>query len=111
MGGGKVVGRALLMGGVWIALWALPTAAFSPWSHFDKTSGLVDNTVQTIVSDRDGKLWIGTRGGLSRFDGEQWRNLTKEQGLPDEFVETTLTGWWTTCLEILPARERASSRF
>ena len=35
----------------------------------------------------------------------------REEGLPEEFVETILTGWWTTCLEILPARERAASRF
>lgn len=31
--------------------------------------------------------------------------------LPEPFVETVLTGWWTTCLEILPARERAAGRF
>ncbi|HEY9421056.1 MAG TPA: metallophosphoesterase family protein [Thermoanaerobaculia bacterium] len=35
----------------------------------------------------------------------------RREGLPEEFVETILTGWWTTCLEILPARERAASRF
>lgn len=35
----------------------------------------------------------------------------RREGLPEEFVETILTGWWTTCLEILPARERAVSRF
>lgn len=35
----------------------------------------------------------------------------RQEGLPEEFVETILTGWWTTCLEILPARERAASRF
>jgi hypothetical protein len=35
----------------------------------------------------------------------------RSEGLPEEFVETVLTGWWTTCLEILPARERAVSRF
>jgi hypothetical protein len=35
----------------------------------------------------------------------------REQDLPEEFVETILTGWWTTCLEILPARERSASRF
>jgi Calcineurin-like phosphoesterase superfamily domain len=35
----------------------------------------------------------------------------RSEGLPEEFVETVLTGWWTTCLEILPARERAASRF
>ncbi|MEZ5333157.1 MAG: metallophosphoesterase family protein [Thermoanaerobaculia bacterium] len=35
----------------------------------------------------------------------------RAEGLPPEFVETIETGWWTTCLEILPARERAASRF
>jgi len=35
----------------------------------------------------------------------------RDEELPEEFVETTLTGWWTTCLEILPAKERAASRF
>jgi Calcineurin-like phosphoesterase superfamily domain len=35
----------------------------------------------------------------------------RREGLPEEFVATILTGWWTTCLEILPARERAASRF
>ena len=35
----------------------------------------------------------------------------RREGLPEEFVETILTGWWTTCLEILPAKERAVSRF
>jgi diadenosine tetraphosphatase ApaH/serine/threonine PP2A family protein phosphatase len=31
--------------------------------------------------------------------------------LPSEFIETILTGWWTTCLEILPHKERARGRF
>ncbi len=35
----------------------------------------------------------------------------RRESLPEEFVETVLTGWWATCLEILPARERAGSRF
>jgi hypothetical protein len=26
-------------------------------------------------------------------------------------VQTVRTGWWTTCLEVLPARERARGRF
>jgi predicted phosphodiesterase len=32
--------------------------------------------------------------------------MTSEE-LPEEFVETIRTGWWTTCNEILPAKERA----
>jgi pyruvate-formate lyase-activating enzyme/predicted phosphodiesterase len=32
-------------------------------------------------------------------------------GLPDAFVETVQTGWWTTCLEVVPAPERARGRY
>ncbi|MGW0732009.1 radical SAM protein [Streptomyces sp. NPDC002851] len=32
-------------------------------------------------------------------------------GLPEVFVETIETGWWTTCLEILPPRERSRGRY
>jgi hypothetical protein len=35
----------------------------------------------------------------------------QEEGLPDEFVQTVLTGWWTTCLEILPTKERRRGRY
>ncbi|HEY7726855.1 MAG TPA: metallophosphoesterase family protein [Candidatus Eisenbacteria bacterium] len=35
----------------------------------------------------------------------------REEGLPEEFVETIRTGWWTTCLEVLPAKERVRGRF
>lgn len=38
------------------------------------------------------------------------REMRAEQ-LPEEFVDTVLNGWWTTCLEILPARERIRGRF
>lgn len=33
------------------------------------------------------------------------------EDLPAEFIETIRTGWWTTCLEILPGKERARGRF
>jgi len=35
----------------------------------------------------------------------------REEKLPEEFIETIETGWWTTCLESLPAKERMASRF
>jgi predicted phosphodiesterase len=35
----------------------------------------------------------------------------RAEGLPEEFAETIHTGWWTTCLEILPHKERARGRF
>ena len=35
----------------------------------------------------------------------------RAEQLPGEFVETILTGWWTTCLEVLPQKERRRGKF
>jgi hypothetical protein len=45
------------------------------------------------------------------YDHQALAEEMRGEALPDEFIETILTGWWTTCLEILPARERSASRF
>lgn len=45
------------------------------------------------------------------YDHARLAREMEAEGLPAEFRETILTGWWTTCLEILPAKERAAGRF
>jgi predicted phosphodiesterase len=40
------------------------------------------------------------------YDHETLARQMEREGLPHEFVETIRTGWWTTCMEILPAKER-----
>jgi predicted phosphodiesterase len=35
----------------------------------------------------------------------------KKEHLPSEFIETIQTGWWTTCTEIMPFKERLRGRF
>ena len=45
------------------------------------------------------------------YDHKTLAEEMRREKLPEEFVETIFTGWWTTCLEILPARERALSRY
>jgi hypothetical protein len=44
------------------------------------------------------------------YDHERLAREMRAERLPEEFVETVLTGWWTTCLEILPAKERRSGK-
>lgn len=51
----------------------------------------------------------------------EWRRIAYEherlaaemraESLPEPFVETIETGWWTTCLEVLPMKERARGRY
>lgn len=60
-------------------------------------------------------LEAGPYGVESRFipvayDWERLARSMEGEGLPTEFVETIRTGWWTTCLEILPGRERMAGR-
>lgn len=45
------------------------------------------------------------------YDFERLAKEMAAEDLPKEFIETILTGWWTTCLEILPAKERAAGQF
>ena len=45
------------------------------------------------------------------YDYETLAREMEQENLPVEFIETIQTGWWTTCLEILPAKERARGKF
>lgn len=45
------------------------------------------------------------------YDHDRLAREMRDELLPDEFVETILTGWWTTCLEVLPSKERRRGRW
>jgi len=45
------------------------------------------------------------------YDWKAQAASMRAAGLPEPFVETIETGWWTTCLEIVPPRERAAGRY
>jgi hypothetical protein len=45
------------------------------------------------------------------YDYERLAAEMRAEGLPEEFVQTIQTGWWTSCLEVLPAKERRRGEF
>ena len=52
--------------------------------------GLAQSQVNMVHQDAKGYLWIATIGGLSRYDGHEFRNYYKNQGLFDNDVSTIL---------------------
>jgi len=63
----------------------------------------------SLLEEREGGLAV--ESVPLPYDHESLADHMRREELPEEFVETILTGWWTTCLEILPAKERALSRY
>ena len=53
---------------------------------FDPTDGLVQSQIHALHEDRQGYLWIGTLGGVSRWDGNEFVNFTVEDGLGSRYV-------------------------
>ena len=45
------------------------------------------------------------------YDYEQLAVEMRNENLPEEFIETLKTGYWTTCLEIMPRVERAKGKY
>jgi len=58
--------------------------------HYTTRDGLAQSQVRTIAQDAQGFLWVGTLGGVSRFDGSGFRNHALQQGLPDAQVNALL---------------------
>lgn len=42
-------------------------------SHYDNRNGLSHNSVKCIFEDSKGFMWFGTKNGLNRFDGKEFR--------------------------------------
>ncbi len=49
--------------------------------HYNMGNGLADNIITAIQQDKEGYIWIGTRLGVSRFDGYTFKNYTGTQNV------------------------------
>ena len=88
--------------------------------YYGVEDGLTNLAVKVIFQDRRGFLWVGTEGGVFRFDGSQFQRYGPAQGLPTEsigkrefygadaasvFVETSVTKSRSSALRMGCRRE------
>ena len=65
-----------------LASWVgVPTRALTQYKidSWQTEQGLPLNTVQALLQTRDGHLWVGTAGGLARFDGERFTTFSEAE--------------------------------
>jgi len=84
-----------------LLLWAAAASALDPDKAFHHyvidrwttQSGLPQTSVLSITQDRAGYIWVGTQGGLARFDGMRFTSYTPEDtpGLPGIWIRALLT--------------------
>lgn len=49
------------------------------FKHYQADDGLAHNSVSAILQDKKGLIWVGTRGGLNRFDGYTFKTYKNEK--------------------------------
>lgn len=64
------------------------------FKHFNLAQGLSSSTVEVIFQDSRGFVWVGTRDGLNRYDGNEvlvFKNDTKDpHSISDNYVTTII---------------------
>lgn len=57
------------------------------WKYYSIADGLPQTQITKLYQDSKGYIWIGTKGGLSKFDGVEFENYTLKDNLVNELVE------------------------
>ena len=57
-------------------------------NHFTKKDGLPSNIILDLDTKENKELWLATANGLSRFNGKDFLNFSKNSGLPSKLITT-----------------------
>ncbi|HHL31359.1 MAG TPA: hypothetical protein ENJ41_02150, partial [Oceanospirillales bacterium] len=61
-----------------------------PFAHLSIADGLEDTVIFAIEQDKQGFLWIATRTGINRFDGDRFWTYGQNDGLPNNLARDIL---------------------
>ncbi|WP_297094880.1 two-component regulator propeller domain-containing protein [uncultured Draconibacterium sp.] len=71
---------------------------FLPLHHLGTDEGLSSSSVTSIAQDKNGFIWIGTRKGLNRYDGDRFKTYQQDEKelqkntLPDNLILSMCIG-------------------
>jgi diguanylate cyclase (GGDEF)-like protein len=59
--------------------------------NLGRAQGLLHPVVKALAEDRDGFIWVGTQGGLSRYDGYRFRNFLHRENDPTSLPSNVIS--------------------
>jgi len=65
---------------------SIKDAAIANLQYLNVEHGMASSFVRSVLEDKNGNIWIGTRGGVSVFNGERFTHYTENEGLSNNFV-------------------------
>ena len=92
------------------------------FDRFTIENGLSNNSVNNILQTHDGFLWIATKDGLNRYDGQSFKhykhNPSNKNSLPENYVNsllessdgTLLVGTWGGGLCVYSSHQETFTR-
>lgn len=87
-----------LQGRLWLGTWfhggglcrcddvAALISGAAPLVHFTTADGLADDNITCLCEDSEERVWVGTEGGLSLYDGVGFKSFTTADGLVADAV-------------------------
>jgi ligand-binding sensor domain-containing protein len=64
-------------GGIWLGSWTeggVSRFDGKKFVRFAMADSLIDDRIDAFVEDNQGRMWFGTRSGVSRLEGKNWRS-------------------------------------
>ena len=67
----------LILSLVATSVFSMKAEMYYYFDHVTTADGLPSNTIYCTMQDMNGFMWIGSRDGLSRYDGNSFRKISE----------------------------------
>ncbi|MBU1014089.1 MAG: hypothetical protein KKG99_13905 [Bacteroidetes bacterium] len=61
------------------------------WTAFKEDDGVLGKSIDHLMEDMDGNIWVATNKAVNVFDGSTWKNYTDKDQLPGKYISIITT--------------------
>ncbi|MBN2350703.1 MAG: hypothetical protein JXJ22_17835 [Bacteroidales bacterium] len=57
------------------------------WTTYNEENGVIGKSINKIVEDNNGNIWVATNMGINIFDGTSWKYFSEKNDIAIKYVE------------------------